>query len=148
MHFASKEAVIDQLLRELNLEFAGRLASLMSPADRPLEQTVRLATERFIEHWEGRADFVESYMQRVASGFDRRYVADGVNRPMLRLLAAFLEQRATQPSAVPWELVAHGILAIALRIGLQYLFSSEVTKQQAVETIVRLTLGAIRSTEC
>ena len=147
VHFSSKEELMDELLREFNLEFVELLGPLIARLDKdPLELTVQSAVELFIDHWQARAAFVESYMQRVAKGLDRRSLQSGVNQPMLSLLSAALKENSDTPDAdVDWELVTHGILAMALRISLQYLFGTGVTKRQAIATIVHMTLGALRS---
>ena len=146
VHFPSKEAAIEELLVEFNEGLAERLAPLLASArDRPLGDLVREAAELFLDYWLAHRSFVEAYAIRSGTGLDLASVRDGVNPPVLRLLRVALEgAAATRGSpAARWDLVAQGLLALWLRIGMQYLFGDAVTREEALETLVCTTTGAI-----
>ncbi len=146
VHFPSKEALLDELLAEFNLDLASALAPLWDPAQAlTTAARVRSSAELFLEHLVEHRDFVEIYAQRLAFGVGLEELRDGINPPAAAFLAIRLAEVATDTGRVPphLALAAHGLLALWLRIGLQALLNPEVTRPQAVETLVHMTLGAV-----
>jgi AcrR family transcriptional regulator len=148
VHFPNKDAVLDELLEEFNDAFVGRLAPVFaSAATAPVEQTVRATAEAFLDHWDGNRDFVEAYAERSASGLALTNLRDGVNPPMARLIGAALRRAAAHRDAISgnWDLVTHALLAMWLRIGMQYLFNDDVTREQATTSLVAMSVGSIEA---
>jgi AcrR family transcriptional regulator len=145
VHFANKAEVLDELLVEFNDGLAAKLQPLFASAGGDLVTTVRHSAEIFLDYWHGERDFVECYAQRSAAGIDPISLRDGVNPPMVNLLSAALTMVAARRGASPgdWELITQGVLALWMRIGMQYLFNERVTRSSAIDTLVAMSIGAI-----
>ena len=145
IHFANKGGLLDELLIEFNDGLAQRLQPILAAPGAPLADTVRGTAEIFLDYWHAHQSFVECYAQRSAAGIDPTSLRDGVNPPMTRLLSVALEMTATRRGIAGgnWELVTQGLLALWLRIGMQYLFNEPVSRDAAIETLVTMTIGAV-----
>jgi len=147
VHFASKEGVLDELLEEFNAELVRRLRPVFEAVDGALlSTTVRRTAEVFLDYWQEDRAFVEAYAQRSAAGLSLTTLRDGVNPPMAGLLRGAIERAAALAGAVRainFELVTQALLALWLRVGLQYLFNDAVSRQDAVDVLVRMSVGAI-----
>jgi AcrR family transcriptional regulator len=145
VHFPNKEALVDELLEEFNTALATELAVVFGDvAGRSVTDVVRAIAETMLDHWAADRVFIECYAQRSAAGLSIEAMRDGINPPMASLLTGVLERAAHSAGASgPWTLVAQGLLALWLRIGLQYLFNDAVDRTTAVDTLTRLTVGAI-----
>lgn len=154
VHFASKEALLDDLLVEFNEGLAQRLAPLWldppAPSDAALDQAalaarIRRTAEAFLDHWDRHRGFVLIYADRLASGLTVETLRDGINPQAAALLgerlATLLGARTLEPSRT--RLAVHGLLALWARIGLQYLFSDDVDRDTAADTLERLSRGAL-----
>lgn len=145
VHFANKEDVIDEMLVEFNDSFARRLEPiLIDSAGRKVSvaQVVRAAAECFLDHWSAHRVFIECYVQRSTSALSLASLRDGVNPPMAVLLRQALERAAGDRTDIHADLVTQALLGMWLRVGLQFLFNEKVSRVDAVETLVRLTVGA------
>ena len=148
VHFANKDAVLDELLGEFNDAFVARLGPVFAvAASAPIASTVRATAEAFLDHWRRHRAFVECYAARSAAGLDVHNLRDGVNPPMARLIGASLRAAAARRGAIggSWELVTHGLLAMWMRVGMQFLFNNDVSRDQAVDTLVAMSVGAIEA---
>jgi len=146
VHFTSKDDVLDELLGGFNDELAARLAPVLLESERaPLKTTVRRTAEIFLDYWNERRSFVDSYARRAAAGLDARALREGINPPMFALLHAAIQSRANERGAVGVDpaLAAHALLAMWLRVGLQRMFNPSVTRKDAVDALVRMSVGAI-----
>lgn len=146
VHFKSKEAVLDELLAEFNAELVGRLQPIWSDwGGGDLDEVVRRTAEVFLDHWSKGRDFVVAYSQRVAGGLDLTKLRDGINPPGAELLGHWLGRltEALGADGPNLHLVSQALLAMWLRIGLQYLFNDEVSQGDAVETLVQMSVGAV-----
>ena len=150
VHFASKDAVLDDLLEEFNEALVACLAPVFAEAAKaPLTHTVRRIAETFLDHWQADAGFVRCYAGRSAGGVDLIDLRDGVNPPMAQALSAALHAAAASRGrklARP-DLAVQGLLALWLRVGLQHLFNDSVSRDDAAQTLVTLTVGAVRLLE-
>lgn len=145
VHFAGKEDLVDDLLGEFNDAFAGRIAPLLRDAAAgalPLEDVVRAAAGEMLDHWREHRGFIECYVHRSASAVSVASLRDGVNPPMAGLLREALERAAGDRPGFNAELVTHALLGMWLRVGLQFLFNRKVSRKDAIETLVQLTVGA------
>jgi AcrR family transcriptional regulator len=147
LHFPEgKEALVDALLAEFNEGMARALAPVLAGAsEAPLERLVRDAAEAFFTHWDRHRDFVRTYAERSTAGVTIESLRDGVNPPVADLLRRALTE-AMGPTATCSEdadLLAHAVLAMWLRLGLQYLYNPHVTRDAALAILVRATVGAV-----
>lgn len=144
VHFKSKEALLDELLDELNQQTAERLRPLLTlGGEQPLEARVRNAAGAFLDHWRSRSAFVRCYAEGALGSLDLGKLRDGINPPMRALVREALAAVApAQADGAHLTLLASALLAMWLRIGLQYVFGEQVSRQQAVEVLVGATVGA------
>ncbi len=146
VHFESKEAVLDELLGEFNEDLAVRLGPVWAEAGAAgLEAVVRRTADVFLGHWEEHRGFVAVYARRMGAGVRLEQVRDGINPPAADLLTSALAGLAGDAAIPEPELVAQGLLASWLRIGLQHLFGQDVGRERAAAALVHLTLGALRA---
>lgn len=146
VHFASKDAVLDELMADFNTEFAARLGPVFTAASsRAMAATVQATAETFLDHWQQHRAFVEACAHRSAGGLALTSMRDGVNPPMAALLRGALAAAAAElgASSHNLELLAHALLAMWLRVGLQYLFNPEVSRQDAIHVLVASSVGAV-----
>ncbi|MBI2058949.1 MAG: TetR/AcrR family transcriptional regulator [Nitrospirae bacterium] len=148
VHFSSKEQLIEELLQQFNAGLVERLRPIWSPG-RPLDlrRTVRQTARAFLDYWADHRDLVHAYAQRAAAGLSVESLRDGINPPVAQFLIGALksvapDSKADHPSL---ELTAHALLSMWLRIGMQALFNPSVTRREAEDTLVRLTLGSLQS---
>ncbi len=135
VHFENREAIADALLAEWNAALAERLARVVAK-DSELATKVRSAARLFLAHLDADRAFVAWYAERAAAGLRVESLRDGINPPVLALLSA----------AIPGDegaLAAHGLLALWLRVGLQYALASATSRRAAEDVLVRMTLGAL-----
>lgn len=148
VHFANKEAVADELLADFNDGFVTRLEPVLHGLQqRPMAATVRAIAGHFIDHWQAERSFVRVYAQRTASGLHLEALRDGVNPPMVALLRPMIEAAATATAAHGTHagLITHGLLGLWLRIGLQHALGEAGERDEAVDTLSLLTIGALGS---
>ncbi len=146
VHFASKEAVLQELLQEFNEGLVSKLAPVFSiTADAPLQAAVGAIAEVFLDHWQAEAAFVRCYAGRSAGGVDLGDLYAGVNPPMVRALGVALQAAAAHRGRqlVHGDLAIQALLALWLRVGLQHLFNDSVARDDARDTLVTLTVGAV-----
>ncbi len=147
IHFSSKEALADDLLTDLNDELRTLLAPVIArAATQPVEVTIRACAEVYLDHWQTESRFIESYVQRSLRGLGIASARDGVNAPMAAVLSATLSGLAGERDDTPdldWDVAARAILAMWLRIGLQFLLGDGLSKAEAVEILTRLSTGAL-----
>ncbi len=144
LHFASKEAALDAMLERFNGELVERLATVLVGPRRDLDETIAAAAAVFLDYLEAQRWLVECYVRRAATGVVPEALRDGIHPPVSALLQRALESYAEERGATAsWDLVTHGLLALWLRIGLRYVLSEGVSRAQALDTLTRLSLGAL-----
>jgi len=148
VHFAGKEAVLDDLLAETNQELAARLAPLVAAAapgaaTMPLGQAIGIAADAFLDHFARHRDLVAAYAERLAGALTLAQLRDGINPPLAGLLDVALASRAATVPHAERELAALGLLAMWLRVGLQHLFNPRVRRATARRVLVEMTEGAL-----
>ncbi|MCP4868560.1 MAG: TetR/AcrR family transcriptional regulator [Proteobacteria bacterium] len=144
VHFATKEVLLDELLAEFNGGLATHLAPLWAGAGgMPLAELVETTAGLFLDHWGEHRGFVEIYARRVATGLALEQLRDGLNPPAADLLTSALVQLASDQSLPEPELIAQGLLAAWLRIGMQHLFGEGVGRARATAALTHITLGAL-----
>ena len=146
VHFASKEAVLQELLQEFNEGLVSKLAPVFATtAAAPMREAVGAIAEVFLDHWQAEAAFVRCYAGRSAGGVDLGDLYAGVNPPMVRALGVALQAAAAHRGRqlVHGDLAIQALLALWLRVGLQHLFNDSVARDDARDTLVTLTVGAV-----
>ena len=138
IHYPSKEAVLDELLAELNAELAARLAPVLGRAG-GIEPAVRAAAGIFLDFCREHDRLVACYIERAAGGLDPAAFRDGINPPVAALLRAALSGAGPE-----LDLVAHGLLAMWLRVALQHL-AGGASRASSVRILVAMTVGALRA---
>lgn len=147
VHFPSKEALLDELLEELNAGLVGALAHL-SPSSETLEGRRQLpalleaVAGVVLDYWADHRMLVELYAQRAALGLSIEALRDGINPPAVELATRWMERELGAPRG-DVALAVQGLLAMWLRVGLQYLFNPDVERDAAVRTLAVLTVGAL-----
>ena len=151
---ATNEADVDyrrswsgsEVLQEFNEGLVSKLAPVFSiTADAPLQAAVGAIAEVFLDHWQAEAAFVRCYAGRSAGGVDLGDLYAGVNPPMVRALGVALQAAAAHRGRqlVHGDLAIQALLALWLRVGLQHLFNDSVARDDARDTLVTLTVGAV-----
>lgn len=146
VHFASKEALLDELLVAFNTGLVGLLLPIwIRPRPLPMPERVRQTAVTFLDYWEEHRGFVETYAQKIAQGMNLEELRDGISPEvavlMTEQLAALAREHGVDlPSA---QLVVQGLLALWGRFGLQVLFNDQIGREQALDTLVEMTLGAL-----
>ena len=146
VHFASKEAVLEELLTEFNDGLAARLQPMWTEdIGAGLEVLVEKTAITFLDYWlEGR-DFVVVYAERVNAGLTLDQLRDGINPEVAELLSTWLGEiaPANAGALVEPNLISQALLAMWMRVGMQYLFNENITREQAARTLVAMSLGAL-----
>ena len=146
VHFAGKEALVDALLAEFNAALAARLAPVLvsGPSGRGREELVRGAARAFLDQLESDPSFVSWVVERMAAGLPSEALRDGVNPPALQLLVGALSAEAAgRLPASRLTLAAQALLALWIRVGLQRVSGPGVSRDEAEDVLVTMTVGAL-----
>lgn len=148
VHFNSKDDLLDELWAELDASLQQRLQPLLDHAlERPAAEVLADIAGTCLDHWMAHRGLLSALAERAAARSDLKLLRDGVSPTLSRLVTDVLvrtnEARGTDPSNA--ALVAQGILGMWMRIGLRYVFGEDdrPTRQQAIQTLVTMTSGAV-----
>ena len=142
VHFASKEAAVDELLATFNQGLAGRLAGVLG-ARGGLEARVRAVADAFLAECQEHRALLNAYLERSRAHLDPAALRDGVNPPAYALVrAAIAEQAIGDPEL---ELATHGLLALWMRVALQQVWKGTMSRADAADVLATMTLGAVRA---
>ncbi|MFN7952756.1 MAG: helix-turn-helix domain-containing protein [bacterium] len=151
VHFPSKEALLDELLDELDRELVASLegAWRVDPArdaSTALESRVRAVALACLEVWHTHRELLRSFAERATLGIDVRRIHDGVSPGAARWLTERLRTAAPLlGGSIPRaELVAQALLGLWLRVGLASLFDPSPPRAELAELLTRLSLGALQ----
>ena len=146
VHFASKEAILEEVLADFNDGLVARLRpmwadSLASGLDALVERTA----VAFLDYWSEGRDFVSIYAERMNAGVTLTQLRDGINPEVAELLREWLGEIAPPHSdpLVELNLVSQALLAMWMRVGMQHLFNENVSREQATRALVDMTLGVL-----
>ena len=146
VHFPSKDAVMDELLAEFNAGFVDRMAGLVGElSTASTGDILGQGAGIFLDYWQERRDFIEAYAQRVAGSIGLAALKDGLSSDLVKIAAGWIRMIAAKRKIeikTP-ELIAQALAVLWFRIGLQYLFSEDVSRQRATELLQKMTLGAL-----
>lgn len=146
VHFPDKEHVLDELLGEFNSKFVERLVQAWRMLEPPtLRNIVESSVDTFLDFWEEHRELVLVLSQRASQGVTMERLRDGANPETLGFLltrfAPLLPRLSTSP--VTLRMIVLGILSLWLRLGMQFLFSADVSRDSTRTLLVQMTLGAI-----
>lgn len=146
VHFPSKEALLDELLAAFNVGLVERLLPVwVQQPPLSMAARVRRSADIFVDYWEDHRGFVEVYAQKLAHGMALVELRDGISPEvadlLTRQLATLARDQAVDIHSA--QLVVQGVLALWGRFGLQVLFNDQVDRQQALDILVEMTLGAL-----
>lgn len=149
VHFASKDALVDELLADFNADFSARLlAAWPGQADalRDPEGLIARLAGTCLDFWLESRSLLEVFSRHAAARGDLTALREGISPPVAEFLCVGLEALAAvlgQPLEHS-RLLVQGLLGMWTRIGLQYLFAEQVTREAALACLCRLSLGAVR----
>ncbi len=161
VHFKSKEEILTKELQYFNTSLAEKFSQLdlggvypdaanknltdLSQYQPILEQIAGI----FLDHWQSNHAFVRAYSEIAGSSTTIENLRDGINPPMENfvhsLLGTVLASFSPSTSPQRLHLVTQAILAIWLRLGLQYVFGPQVNRQEVVGTLVYGTIGLVQN---
>ncbi len=145
VHFADKDALLDEMLTEFNEGFVAHLAPLFGEAGAgDVRKIVQKLADLFLDYWEANRDFIRVYAEKAAGGMTLETLQFGVNPQMQAALRQLLAGVAPARKSVhEIDLIIQGLLALWLRLGLQCLFNPEVQRKTVTRTLVAMTTGAL-----
>ena len=140
VHFDSKEAAADELLTAFNAELVGKLENAWPAEVEPRTAARALATV-CLDHWRAERGLVAAFAERAGIDGSLAGLRDGISPPIVAFLAGRLRTLAGDglPDA---ELVAHGLLGLWTRVGLQFLFGN-TPRERAIDTLAAMSVGAL-----
>lgn len=139
VHFASKEEVLDELEREFHERLLAALGHAFTPGEPPAN-VVRVLAETCLDAWQVERGLVLAFAQRAGLEGGLTALRQGIHPPLVRFVADHLRQAGARASDA--ELIAHGLLGLWTRVGLQALFG-EVPRAAAVRVLVQMSVGAV-----
>lgn len=152
VHFSGKEAVLDELLADFNrglVEAFGAhdfAAPLGFGSDlRPL---VTALAGTFLDYWATQRQLVLVFAQRAAAGLRVEELRDGINPGLHGFLVEMLSARVGDADRGRLSLVAHALLALWLRLGMQWLLGgpmSAADRRRFRELLADLTVGMLEA---
>ena len=146
VHFESKDHLLDSLLERFNEELERDLVGAVAGVEGEATAVIleRIA-ETFLDHWSRNRTFVEVYSRRIAGHLTAEDLSRGVNPPMTRFLELMLAQRYPDRPPLERHLLSQAVLAVWLRLGLQFLFNDDVNRSAVRESLVGLTLAMVEA---
>ncbi|MBI2572209.1 MAG: TetR/AcrR family transcriptional regulator [Candidatus Schekmanbacteria bacterium] len=146
IHFASKEALLDELLAAYNNGLVERLRAAWEGRGLPVDlpAVVRESAEICLEYWSQGRGLLLAFAQRAVAEDAIAGLRDGINPPVVSFLTDRIAAMAggDGANAVKIRLAVHGLLGLWTRIGMQHVFGAAESKADAVDLLVRMTLGA------
>ncbi len=140
VHFESKEAVLDELLAEFNAAFVEKLERAWPAQGEPPAIAHALAGT-CLDYWKAERGLVAAFAERAGIDGSLAGLRDGISPPVVSFLAERLRTLAGG-SLADAELIAHGLLGLWTRVGLQYLFG-DTPRQRAIDTLATMSVGAL-----
>lgn len=140
VHFENKEAVLDVLLAEFNAALVDKLQQAWPAGAEPLGVARALAA-LCLDHWKSKRGLVAAFAERAGIDGSLASLRDGISPLVAAFLATRLEQLAggKLPDA---DLVAHALLGLWTRVGLQYLFG-DTPRERAIDMLASMSVGAL-----
>ncbi len=144
-HFEDKEAILEDILQDYNGYLLKTLSRILKDSNGYYGQKIlkQIANE-VITFLETNTVFIHVYLEQMTSGRNVKRVRDGVNPELENMLTIFfIEQGSCDQTTA--KLLTHALMSMWMRIGLQYTLSNNLDRNKAIEAIVKLSAGAIKS---
>jgi AcrR family transcriptional regulator len=148
VHFEDKDTLLGELVAALNRDLVTALQPVwIAHGTDDLGGLLRVTAELFLDCWFEHRDLVGVATRHLTAQLPLESLRDGFNPQAVDLITPWLTRLAEGGHRLPSvRLIGPALLAMWARVGLQYLFVSDVTREEAVETLVALTSGALRGT--
>jgi AcrR family transcriptional regulator len=152
VHFADKDALLDEMLLEFNEGFVEHISPLILKTSAAGAQSLdvpKLVEElaaTFLDYWKENRTFIRVYAEKAAGGLSLDALQFGINPQMQSALRQLLAGAAqSKKSDAEIDLIIQGLLSLWLRFGLQWLFNPAVKRDIVTHTLVAMTTGALAS---
>ena len=144
-HFEDKEAILEDILQDYNRFLVKTLSSILKKFNnhggrKILEQIA----DEVITFLETNTVFIHVYLEQMTSGKNVKRVRDGVNPELESMLTIFFVEQGSCDQTTA-KLLTHSLMSMWMRVGLQYTLSSNLSRSKAIEAIVKISAGAIKS---
>jgi len=150
VHFSGKDAILDELLGELDRELVARLETAWAgePAAAgagDLVTRVHGLAHACLEVWHSHRDLLRAFAERTTLGVDLSRLQQGVSPGAARWLRASIDRTAAELGApLPHpELVAQALLGLWMRVGLASLADGGPGRDELATLLTQLSLGAL-----
>lgn len=144
VHFQTKEQLTDELVVEFNQALRERLERTWKKHEsEPPAAQIRELAETCLEHWTRERELLVAFAERAASSGSLDTLREGVSPPVVGFVVERVAALGPLDADVDFELVAHALLGMWLRVGLRYVFGPRIGKRAAAELLAKLTLGAL-----
>jgi AcrR family transcriptional regulator len=144
VHFASKDALLDELWAEFDSSLESKLEPLLATAlSRPREAVLTEVATICLDHWAAHRGLLRALAERAAARSDLHLLRDGVSPSLAARVTKLLTDLGA--GGPEMSLVAQGLLGMWMRIGLLYVFadSERPSRDQAVRALVSSTIGVL-----
>jgi AcrR family transcriptional regulator len=146
VHFKDKEDLVDNLLNNFNAGYLDRFSDQFEmgiPSNR--DDLLNGLAHAFLDYWKENEKFVVVYIEKVRGAKGLKDLSEGFSPELIDALCSTLEDQAKAlgKTIKNGKLIIHGIFGMWMRVGLQYLFNESVNKEDAIDSLVRLTRGAL-----
>ncbi len=144
VHFASKDALLDELWADFDNSLEQQIAPLLETAlSRPREQVLGEIAGICLDHWAAHRGLLRALAERAAARSDLHLLRDGVSPSLAARVVELLTHLGAGHSEI--GLVGQGLLGMWMRIGLLYVFGDEPrpTRAEAVRALVSSTIGVL-----
>ncbi len=152
VHFSGKEAVLDELLADFNRglvdAFGARDFAIPPGFGGDLRPLVEALAGTFLDYWATQRQLVLVFAQRAAAGLRVEELRDGINPGLHAFLVEILVARVGEADRGRLSLVAHGLLALWLRLGMQWLLGgpmSAADRRRFPELLADMTVGMLEA---
>lgn len=139
VHFKNIPELLDDLLESFG---EGLISTMVGLPRGTLHELLRESSGRFLDYYSANRVLVEALWLRTAE----RGIADaafGTSPLISGAMQSALLQLAPKATDMELNLATQALLALWLRIGLQYIYRAELERDEAVRAIVELSVGAL-----
>jgi AcrR family transcriptional regulator len=137
VHFASKDALLDELWLELDAELGARLRPIVDKDVQRDERQLTAIAAACLDHWLEHRGLLRALAERAAARADLRVGRDGFS-PTLASLFAELGHCASRGQTEA-DLLAQGLVGMWMRIGMLYALGAGAaeapTREQALHLL-------------
>jgi AcrR family transcriptional regulator len=144
-HFNDKQLLIKELIYDYNTELNKMISNQLSkvtksPSSIILESLVQI----FLNFLKKNPPYMLIYSEQITLDQKNMYLRDGINPELVKILIHFFQTNGncSQKEA---HLLTHGILALWMRVGLQYIHGNNINKTQAISALTKMTIGVINA---